>query len=452
MNRLNFVLPEWTRVAWSSQVARQVWEPRVQRVAGAWERVERLAVASDAKPSALQNVRPEDLPGRVTEAARLGIVALPLGRVASGGLYSAASRPVGDGPWSYRVAFTTPDRAATWGEAWSRSDDEAIGQLLGFPACCRDFFGRYWAGQRRVDLTYAATADAGGDVTGPPEANILGRWLGVRLVSHMPCSFGCQASAEIGRRLHEVFTEDDPEVAAWCLEMLSWPAEWTALHGIAEIKTPIWRVSTRTDATADRLEVRYRGARYPVEGASGNAFPFERRPTVIPMTSLRSYTRAFEDERAWTENGFLSKAAMEAAHAAVASVAPQGDVLDLGCGNGRLARHIAGARDAVGVDVNRPHRHTLDEFIHADIANVALWSLYRRYTTLLMPGRLVEMSSNDAALVHLALTGEVVVYAYGDWLTKYGSLRALCEAAGLRWNPTAEASGDGVAAALLMVN
>ena len=29
------------------------------------------------------------------------------------------------------------------------------------------------------------------DVTGPPEANILWRWMGARAVPHLPCRFNC---------------------------------------------------------------------------------------------------------------------------------------------------------------------------------------------------------------------------------------------------------------------
>ena len=32
------------------------------------------------------------------------------------------------------------------------------------------------------------------------------------------------------------------------MEILSWPVEWSVLHGIAEIKTPIFRVISRSDA------------------------------------------------------------------------------------------------------------------------------------------------------------------------------------------------------------
>ena len=34
----------------------------------------------------------------------------------------------------------------------------------------------------------------------------------------------------------------DSEVVSWLMEMLSWNVQWSALHGIAEIKTPVFPI------------------------------------------------------------------------------------------------------------------------------------------------------------------------------------------------------------------
>jgi hypothetical protein len=64
----------------------------------------------------------------------------------------------------------------------------------------------------------------------------------------------------------------------WLNEMLSWPVEWSALHGIAEIRTPIVKISTSTDATAEKFTIRWIGKGYPPDGARGLAFPFKPLP------------------------------------------------------------------------------------------------------------------------------------------------------------------------------
>lgn len=455
MKRLPFVLPEWTRIAWASDRARAVWEPRISRIARAWEEVERLAVADGVKPSTLQSCAPETLASLVSTAAQRGTVVLPLGQVGSLGTYTSSSvAPTAGQPWVYRVAVTRADLAADWATAWAKSDDPTIGRLLGFPACCREFFQKYWVRDRRVDTTYAMTDDRGGDVDGP--ANILWRWMGVRLVSHLPCSFGCRASAEISREMMGVgIRHGFAEEMGWAADVLSWPVEWSALHGIAEVRTPILRVSTRTDATADKLVVRYRGTGYPDEGASGTGFPFERRAAYVPLTSLRSYRSAFDPR----DNGFSSEGAENAAHAVVrAAVDSSGAALDLGCGDGRLVRDIVGfgSGRAYGVEVD-PARAArakvrLTEVVVGPIANVDAWRGFDVDLTLVMPGRLLEMMAPGAAAVRDALRGRrLLVYAYGDWLTRFGSLEALTRAAGLDWNPTGPVRiGDGVQAVVIV--
>jgi hypothetical protein len=59
-----------------------------------------------------------------------------------------------------------------------------------------------WVDDAMVDTTWLmALASAGASngtrvlaVSGPPEANILWRWMGVRAVPHLPCRFDCPAT------------------------------------------------------------------------------------------------------------------------------------------------------------------------------------------------------------------------------------------------------------------
>lgn len=108
----------------------------------------------------------------------------------------------------------------------------------------------------------------------PSSANILWRWMGVRAVPHLPCSFSCPGTVALAARLLQVGCDAGyEEEMDWIEQILRWPVGWSALHGIAEIKTPVVKVSTRTDATAHKYVVRYRGDRYQGEGATGLAFP-----------------------------------------------------------------------------------------------------------------------------------------------------------------------------------
>ncbi len=113
-----------------------------------------------------------------------------------------------------------------------------------------------------------------GDIS---ENNILLRWLGITPVFHLPCSFSCNHTKLIANNLTQLARCNNfEEEAEWLEEMINWPVEWSALHGIAEIKTPIVKISTCTDATNEKHTIRYHGSYYPEKGASGLSFPYQQ--------------------------------------------------------------------------------------------------------------------------------------------------------------------------------
>jgi hypothetical protein len=121
------------------------------------------------------------------------------------------------------------------------------------------------------------------------------------LVPHLPCSFHCEKSLKfaedfitLGRDVgHQ--TEID-----WAIEVLRWPVEWSTLHGIAEIKTPILKTSANTDATPLKYTARWRGSTYPKERATGVGFPYQAarnsRTTGPPQVPNGYSLRILNDE------------------------------------------------------------------------------------------------------------------------------------------------------------
>jgi hypothetical protein len=185
-------------------------------------------------------------------------------------------------------------------EAWEQSDQKEIGKLLGYPACCSDFFEEFWVRRQFIDTTWPMAFGTVGEegeeatlleVCGSPLTNILLRWLGVRAVPHLPCRFNCEPSRIFGEELlalanqHGYGTEADD-----LLQMLEWPVEWSALHGIAEIKIPVLNIAAVTDATTIKYVVRRRGTTYPAEGAQGLCFPY-MEPTRLRVTDSRGFQR-----------------------------------------------------------------------------------------------------------------------------------------------------------------
>ena len=60
-------------------------------------------------------------------------------------------------------------------------------------------------------------------------------------------------------------------------DVLSWPIEWSSLHGIIEVKLPILKLCYDGDATATACKVRLTGGGLPEHTAQGLEFP-HRQP------------------------------------------------------------------------------------------------------------------------------------------------------------------------------
>jgi hypothetical protein len=492
MERLDFTLPDFTRIAWVSDAARDTWLPRLERITAAWIEIEWRAVASGVRRCAIATTTPE---GFLTESARwaeLGLGALPIEMMGvSGQPYLATPVEAVPGqPFVYRFVVGRIEDTTRFKQAWDKADDETIGELLGYPACCREFFRRTWVDDAMVDTTWpmaVGSVDALDGTTtieidGPPQANILWRWMGARAVPHLPCRADCEATVAFADGMLAVGRESGfTEEMDWLVEILSWPVEWSALHGIAEIKTPVLKVSTRTDATAAKYTVRRAGSAFPNEGAHGLSAPF-RVPVKLKLSPTRGFRRGLDNASAppaarpdWyaSDNGFTSIAAMHEAHRPVVAAAAAalgragGAVLDLGCGNGALLEKIMVAAPGVvpyGIEhdparvehAHRLHPDVADHFVAGDLFDDhELWRDPGRFAlAIVMPGRIVEAAPERAAplLARLAdRCDRVLIYAYGDWLDRFGDLAGLAGEAGFLLEGSGHPGSEHAAAALATI-
>lgn len=424
---------QWIRLAWANGRAEAVWEPRVERICKALDVLEVASVYHGLRNSAIVFRAPDELADMVPEVLKHGCVALPLSIQGDAGTgQTQATQYVPGRPSWFRTVVTREPQAWTDVASNRLVNDVRIGELLGYPKCCIEFYKRVWIEEDWRDLTYRM---AEGGTDGPVEANMLLRWVGLRFVRHLPCSFRCEETVRIAREYEALgktlgFTEE----MTWLREALSWNVEWTSLHGIAEIRTPILKISTDTDPLANKAVVRKPGTVYPEEGATGLEFPFEP-PTKLKVTESKSFKAALAVAPAgpgeWTENGFQSEQAMNSAHATLLMALRQvpvtpSSVLDLGCGNGKLLERIATLFPAAtlhGVELERERaRHAYERLVHAFIHNCNIfdfdqWAQQSYDLIIFMPGRLNEtpvLGNRMRMIAELCKAKYVLQYAYGD--------------------------------------
>lgn len=276
--RLPFTMPAFLRVAWSSDRAHLAWSGPLRRIARAMQKLEWMSVAYGVRRAAVVRVGTAEYGDshRLWSSRGLASVVLRERESAVGPRYrdpSASSRA-----GTMLIAVGRAIDLSELERAWYADDVDTLGDFFGYPRCCVEAFDLTSEGEGWIDPTWRIAVNSTHardssnviEINGSPVTNSLWRWIGVRATPHVPCRFGCAASIEVASRFIEIGEcAGCGEELEWLQDVLSWPVEWSALHGIAEIKTPILRFITRTDATAEKLVVRWKGQRYSARRGTG---------------------------------------------------------------------------------------------------------------------------------------------------------------------------------------
>ncbi len=269
-------LPQFLRKAWASVEARGVHAERIERVAKAWAFAEWRS-ADALRPCALVSVLSPDYAEWTArmDAANLSQAALRV--------VDVTPRGTQDAVYSVEAVVGSRRNVKAFRAAWVKKNNAAMGALLGYPACCCAFFESVFAAGKAADPVWligratpgSTTHEGRVSVEGRPATNVLLRRIGVRAIPHFPCSFACEAS----RRLSGAMTQlacahGHATEMQWLDAMLDWPMRWSALHGIAEIRTPVLKLATHTDPTAEAITLDWSGGSVPEEAAKGLDFPY----------------------------------------------------------------------------------------------------------------------------------------------------------------------------------
>lgn len=248
------ILPEWTRWSWAGIPERNRFAPLVNQLRMAWLDIERLSVVDGMRMGALQYVKFSDLPKMDRWAYTHEVRMVPITAANMRGSGGLQSIEVTENPDSLHVMFVKPEHYDT-AIPLDRHNHRRVATLLGYPTCCQDAYEQTWS-RGQVDSTYEAFMNTPArDASVPnstPYAHSLLRWLGIRTGFHIPCSHACVPSQKIAEEIIALGNKYGYVAEMRFLEeAMRWPIKWSRLFGIAEIVTPVIKISTRTDWTSD---------------------------------------------------------------------------------------------------------------------------------------------------------------------------------------------------------
>lgn len=287
----------FTRTQWVSDKARDYWHPRMRRAAAVAYRAERQTVVEGLRAACtvhLPNLSPFE---QVQAYQDQGLVlrALRYTRPYQGFAHAhpEGSRDDPDGT-VYAVVARDVDTLDRFAKADAEGDHETIGELLGFPSCCQRFFRDVWcsgfvdpvfqSAERTDGVEKVSVSRSQGGrrirVEGWPEVTSALRYIGARVMFHLPCSMDCEATLERARA-HWLPTMEgiDEDATKDLLRVLSLPTLWSCLHGVAMVTTPLFRIVTNSNPCHPVHEVEW----VPKGGvpddipfaAPGLGFPFQ---------------------------------------------------------------------------------------------------------------------------------------------------------------------------------
>ncbi|HLO01966.1 MAG TPA: hypothetical protein VK191_02535, partial [Symbiobacteriaceae bacterium] len=218
-------MPAFLRFSWAGEAQRLTWAPRLTAAREALQHLHLLTVAEGLAPLALLAVPPEEVLALHSAAARLGLHAELL--------------PKRGREQERRLLIGTEEALS----AAQQSGPTAVsGELL----------------------------TDGGELDGPPAGNPFLRPLGLDLLGVHPGAPKALAEAKLALGQRAGLGEP----LDWLRQILSWPLQWSSLHGIAEVKTGIFRFAHQAPYTPGLVTIKYQGGAPAPEAVRGLSFGF----------------------------------------------------------------------------------------------------------------------------------------------------------------------------------
>lgn len=281
----------FTAINFVSQKAREIWEPIINDCNELVQELELLSVAEDQRRCAWRTVKTSETFILTRKCLDLGLSVYPIENIGSwGNGFTHKTKPAIEGKPMSTYCVITKDikHAQEYRDAFSKGDHRKQGELLGFPKCCTEFFMNNWPeyfdpmwqccwnsimSQDYNDETAAWVANVKKDYCSPL-SNPLLRYIGLRIGFHIPCSLDCQETNRIAAERINICKSDQKNTMKLLIGLLSMPIEWSLLHGIALIKTPIFQFRANSMPSEEKYIVRLHGDFIPREAPSGTEFPY----------------------------------------------------------------------------------------------------------------------------------------------------------------------------------
>jgi uncharacterized protein len=251
-----------TRISWVGESAREKWQGRLERLQVAIEELTVQAARGSGERCAVRLVPESSFHHLMGSAAEHGLAAAILPAEALPG--GICTRP-GDGATGVFLAGgrTAVDNAQA---AWARRDREAFHALIDVPGCCLSCATGGELFQELQGTVYLPASIRTHPLLGP---------LGISALPIAPCRVHCPPALEAADLWLELAAAQGYATeAGWLRECFSWAISWTELHGVTEVKTPLFKLCFETRSSSPARVIRRVGTAAVEGSAPGLTFPY----------------------------------------------------------------------------------------------------------------------------------------------------------------------------------
>lgn len=245
-----------TRFIWYNTTDKLKYQGRISATSSCINKLEIISVKEGLRSCATTHLYPSMIDEQMREFTRAGLYVYPLrwAKKWNSGFAHYHQDVEENEKFTngllYCVVSRNKDDAVAFQEYSNSGNHIKIGELLGFPGCCTDFFQKWFpvAYDPIVPIicnsSYKVVSDSDKSVVMSINnqnvlSNPVARYMGLRCSFHIPCSFNCEKTVELNKVYLDLLNKAFGITSDYFLSLLHTffdKFSWDAYHGIAIIR------------------------------------------------------------------------------------------------------------------------------------------------------------------------------------------------------------------------
>jgi len=199
------------------------------------------------------HLTPFNFDKEIEKVSKDGLVFLPISRVKnySGFIHEHIYiNDIDQNTLIYGVIAKDLDVAKDFVDAHNNEvDHKSIGEMLGYPECCRNAFVKFW--ERSFDPIQEIAKETTGHkncVDGvttiienaDPNLYVHLRYFGIRIIPFFPCSYHCEESKNFAKKWISLMKDIDSKTTDKLLKLINMPSKWDLYNAQIIVSHPFF--------------------------------------------------------------------------------------------------------------------------------------------------------------------------------------------------------------------